>query len=49
MKITRVGADIAKQVFQLHGVDENGKPRLRNQLARAKVRECGAQLPPCLV
>ncbi len=49
MKITRVGLDIAKQVSQLHGVDVNGKSRLRKQLARAKVLEFFAQLPPCLV
>jgi len=49
MKITRVGVDIAKQVFQIHGVGENGKTRLRKQLARAKMLEFFAQLPPCLV
>src|ERR1700719_3088476 len=49
MKITRVGLDIAKQVFQVHGVDERGKARVRKQLARAKVREFFAQLPQCLV
>jgi transposase len=49
MKITRVGLDIAKQVFQMHGVDENGKSRVRKQLARTKVVEFFAQLPPYLV
>jgi transposase len=49
MKITRVGLDIAKQVFQVHGVDDNGKARLCKQLARAKVLEFFAQLPPCLI
>jgi hypothetical protein len=49
MKVTRIGLDIAKQVFQMHGVDENGKSRLRKQLARVKVLEFFAQLPPCLV
>ena len=49
MKITRVGLDIAKQVFQMHGVDERGKSRLCKQLARAKVMEFFAQLPPCLI
>lgn len=39
MKITRVGLDIAKQVFQVHGVDEQGKVRVNRQLARAKVLE----------
>jgi hypothetical protein len=49
MKVTRIGLDIAKQVFQMHGVDDSGKSRLRKQLARAKVLEFFAQLPPCLV
>lgn len=49
MKITRVGLDIAKQVFQVHGVDEHGKVGVRKQLQRAKVLQFFAQLPPCLV
>jgi transposase len=49
MKITRVGLDIAKQVFQVHAVDVHGKVRLNKQLARAKVLELFAQLPPCLI
>jgi transposase len=31
MRITRVGLDIAKQVFQVHGVDERSKVRVRKQ------------------
>jgi transposase len=38
--------DIAKQVFQVHGVGEHGKAVVRKQLARAKVLEL---LPACLV
>ena len=49
MKITRVGLDIAKQVFQVHGVDEQGKARVGRQLARGKVLEFFVQLPPCLI
>jgi transposase len=49
MNITRVGLDIAKQVFQVHGVDEHGKARLCKQLARGKVLEFFAQLPSCLI
>jgi transposase len=49
MMITRVGLDIAKQVFQVHGVDERGRARLRKQLARAKVLEFFVQIPPCLI
>jgi len=49
MKITRIGLDIAKQVFQVHGVDERGKVGIRKVLARAKVLQFFAQLPPCFV
>ncbi|MHB1826993.1 MAG: IS110 family RNA-guided transposase [Steroidobacteraceae bacterium] len=49
MKITRVGFDIAKEVFQVHGVDEHGKVGVRKRLSRAKVLEFFAQLPACLV
>jgi transposase len=45
--IVRIGLDIAKDVFQVHGVDANDKPRLRKRLPRAKVLEFFAQLPPC--
>ena len=36
MNITRVGLDIAKQVFQVHGVDEHGKARLRKKLSASR-------------
>ena len=38
MEITTVGSDIAKRVFQLHGVDAAGKPVLRRKLQRSEVR-----------
>ena len=43
----RIGLDIAKHVFQVHGVDAYDKPRLRNQLKRVAELEFFAQLPPC--
>jgi transposase len=49
MKFTRCGLDIAKQVFQVHGVNERGAVKGRKRLARAKVLEYFAQLPPCLI
>lgn len=49
MKITRVGLDIAKDVFEVHGVNEHGKVELRKQLRRARVLEFFANLPPCLI
>ena len=49
MKFTRCGLDIAKQVFQVHGVNEHGVVKGRKTLPRAKVLEFFAQVPPCLI
>jgi len=49
MKFTRCGLDIAKQVFQVHGVNEHGVVKGRKALPRAKVLEFFVQLPPCLI
>ena len=49
MNITTIGVDLAKIVFQVHGVDARGKTVLRKQLKRAEVMGFFAQLPPCLV
>ena len=49
MKITRVGIDLAKTVFQVHGIDEKGKTVLRKQLKRAHVLEFFANLPRCVI
>jgi transposase len=49
MKITSVGIDLAKNVIQVHGVDERGKAVLRKQLKRAQVAAFFANLPPCLI
>ncbi len=39
MKITTVGIDLAKNVFQIHAVDEQGKTVLKKQLKRDQVAE----------
>jgi transposase len=49
MKITTIGLDLAKDVFQVHGADERGKPLLRKQIKRDKLAAFFANLPPCLV
>jgi transposase len=49
MKFTRCGLDIAKQVFQVHRMDEHGVVTGRRTLPRVKVLEFFAQLPPCLI
>jgi transposase len=46
---TTIGLDIAKSVFQVHGVDARGRVVLRKRLARAKVREFFANLPRCVI
>jgi transposase len=48
-KLKTLGIDLAKSVFQLHGVDEHGVTVLRRQLSRRQVLSFIAQLPPCLV
>ena len=49
MQITTIGLDLAKNVFQVHGVDSEGTVVVRRKLRRAKVREFFAGLTPCLV
>lgn len=49
MKVTTVGIDLAKQVFQIYGVDEHGKTTLKQQLRRAQMAEFFINLPPCLI
>lgn len=49
MNITTVGIDLAKELFQVHGVEERGKPVLRKQLKRKDVVRFFANLPPCLI
>ena len=49
MQITTVGLDIAKNLFQVHGADAQGRVLLKRKLARSKVLEFFATLPACLV
>lgn len=49
MNITRIGIDLAKQVFQLHGVDRDGRVLIRKQLRRAQMQAYFSKLPPCLI
>ena len=48
-QITTIGLDLAKNVFQVHGVDVAGKVLVRKQLRRAEALRFFAALPPCLV
>jgi hypothetical protein len=47
--ITTIGLDIAKSVFQVHGVDAQGKVIVRRQLRRRYVLAFFQKLPPCLI
>ncbi|SFN84348.1 Transposase [Formivibrio citricus] len=49
MKIMRIGLDLAKNVFQVYGVDTQGKKVLSRQLKRHQMREFFQKLSPCLI
>jgi transposase len=49
MKITTVGIDLAKVVFQIHGVDSRGKTAVRKQLKRSEMSSYFARLEPCVI
>jgi transposase len=48
-EISTIGLDLAKNVFQVHGIDGLGGVVLRRQLRRGAVEKFFAQLPPCMV
>jgi transposase len=47
--VTTIGLDIAKSVFQVHGIDAEGKVLIRRQLKRRYVLAFFQKQPPCLV
>ena len=49
MNITTIGFDLAKKIFQVHGVNEQGKAVLRKTLKRVEVMSFFAKLRPCLI
>lgn len=49
MKLTTIGIDLAKNVFQVHGADEKGKAVLKKQLKRPQVLSFFANLAPCKI
>ena len=49
MQISTIGLDIAKNVFQVHGIDGSEKVFVRKQLRRSQVLAFFKALPPCLV
>ncbi len=47
MEVTTIGIDIAKRIFQIHGVDKNGKTVLKKELMRDQVLTFMANTPKC--
>jgi hypothetical protein len=48
-EVTTIGLDLAKKVFQVHGIDAAGAVTMRRALRRRQVSALSAKLPPCLV
>src|SRR5215475_9173415 len=48
-EVSTIGLDIAKSVFQIHGVDVSGAAVMRRRITRAKLLDFFASLPACLV
>ena len=49
MKLTTIGIDLAKNLFQVHGTDERGRAVLKKPLKRAQMLPFFANLPPCRI
>ena len=49
MNITLLGIDIAKHVFQLHGIDRHGSCHLKKRLSRDKLLAFTVNLPKCTI
>jgi transposase len=49
MPVATIGLDLAKTVFQVHGVDENGETILRRKLSRSELAAFFTKLPTCLI
>ena len=49
MEITTIGLDLAKNIFQVHGIDASGQVVVRKSLRRAQMLPFFARLPSCLV
>src|SRR5215510_3569575 len=49
MNITTIGIDLAKNVFQIHGVEARGKAVLKRQLRRDQMGSFFANLPACVI
>src|SRR4029453_8369137 len=48
-EVSTIGLDLAKHVFQVHGIDKLGSVVVRKQLRRSAVLKFFAELPPCTI
>jgi len=48
-EVITIGLDLAKNVFQVHGVDGLGEVAIRRQLRRSQMIPFFEKLPPCLI
>ena len=49
MQVSTIGLDIAKNVFQIHGVDAKGRAVMRKRLRRGQLTDFFANLPACVI
>jgi transposase len=49
MRLAILGIDLAKNVFQLHGIDAEGQPVLKRRVRREKLLQTVADIEPCLI
>ena len=49
MTITVIGLDLAKNIFQVHGIDESGRAVLRRKIRRSEVLPLFSKLPPARI
>jgi transposase len=49
MKVTTIGIDLAKNVFQVHGIDDHGTAVLKKQIKRDEMAVFFVNLTPCLI
>ncbi len=49
MTVKTIGLDLAKEVFQVHGISENGRVSFNKAIKRAKLLVFFETLPPCTI
>jgi len=49
MEISTIGLDLAKNIFQIHGINAQGEPVVRKALRRSQMLPFFAKIQPCLV